>query len=350
MYELNTIYKSVPTEPVSELAPVASGQSLLQNINSNICPVCGHADAKTWLQAPDRLHGRQMQYTLMRCSACSLVWLRDPPEPAEMHWHYTEAYNRLISASGEKSFQRWQLRSATLNHYKKAGTLLDMGCSSGAFLHSISNKKWCLFGIEMSEESAKQAQARSGAQVFVGNILDAPYPHSSFDAITCFDVFEHLYDPNRAIEKVVEWLKPGGIFYILVPNVESAEARFFGSYWQGLELPRHLFHYSPTSLKYLAESSGLRNMILETHRNQSVGTSLRYAVDDVLRAVGIHRTPVVYQREASIPWRAVRKTVRMTVLRVLLEMAPLVGGGESLHAVFKKDASHDKGRQYDRVG
>ena len=137
--------------------------------------------------------------------------------------------------------------------------------------------------------------------------------------------------------RVSEWLKPGGIFYVLVPNIDSAEARVFGSYWHGLELPRHLFHYSPASLKLLAESVGLREVSLETRRNPAVGTSLRYVWDDAFVAVGIRRTPVAYRSEPSFAWRAARKVVRMTVLRALLATAPLVGGGESIHAVFRKE-------------
>ena len=102
--------------------------------------------------------------------------------------------------------------------------------------------------LPMSEDCAKTAEARSGARVFVGNILDAPFPPESFDVITWFDVLEYLYEPRRVMARVSEWLKPGGIFYVLVPNVDSAEARVFRSYWHGLELPRHLFHYSPASL------------------------------------------------------------------------------------------------------
>jgi hypothetical protein len=137
--------------------------------------------------------------------------------------------------------------------------------------------------------------------------------------------------------RVSEWLKPGGIFYVLVPNVNSAEARAFGSYWHGLELPRHLFHYSPASLKFLAASVGLREASLETRRNPAVGTSLRYVWDDVFRAVDFRRTPVAYRAEAGLPWRAARKLVRMTALRVVLAMAPLLGGGESIHAIFQKE-------------
>ena len=303
------------------------------------CPVCGDAGASEWLRGPDRFHGRREKYTLVRCQACSLVWLSHPPKPAEMNLHYTDAYHKLISASGENSPVRWKDRKAALTQWKQSGALLDMGCSSGSFLESLKSEPWKLYGIEMSAEGAETAEARSGAKVYVGNILDAPFPRESFDVITCFDVLEHLYEPQLVMARVGEWLKPGGIFYVLVPNVDSAEARLFGSYWHGLELPRHLFHYSPGSLKFLAESAGLREASLETRRNPAVGTSLRYVWDDAFRTVGIHQTPVAYRREASLPWRAARKVVRMTALRVLLAMAPLVGGGESIHAIFQKEKS-----------
>jgi SAM-dependent methyltransferase len=278
-------------------------------------------------------------YTLVRCSGCSLVWLSQPPKAEEMHRHYTDAYDRLISAAGQNSPQRWRDRKKALTQYKQSGALLDLGCSSGSFLESLKGDSWKLYGIEMSTESARIAKECSGAEVFVGDILDAPFPPGSFDVVTCFDVFEHLYEPRRVIACIRKWLKPGGIFYVLVPNVDSAEARVFGSYWHGSELPRHLFHYSPTSLKFLAATAGLREVSLETHRNPAVGTSLRYVWDDVFCALGVRRTPVAYREGAGLPWRVARKLVRMTALRLLLALAPLAGGGESIHAIFRKDTT-----------
>ena len=325
--------------PVTEPEQSAAGAdaTAFKNHDPEVCPVCGQGGAQLWLQGPDRFHGRHEKYTLVRCPGCALVWLSDPPPPSEMYRHYTEAYDKLISASGQNSPHRWQARQSALKPHKQSGALLDMGCSSGAFLESMKGPSWKLHGIEMSEDSAKIAEAKTGAQVFVGQILDAPFPAESFEAITCFDVLEHLYEPRQVFAKVGEWLKPGGIFYVLVPNIDSAEARAFGSYWHGLELPRHLFHYSPDSLKFLAKSAGLGEVSIETRRNPAVGTSLRYVWDDVFGAVGIQRTPVAYRGEASLPWRAGRKLVRMTVLRGLLAMAPLVGGGESIHAIFRKE-------------
>jgi SAM-dependent methyltransferase len=322
--------------PVSEPDVAFEREDKVTSGNQEPCPICGQTDAPDWLRAPDRLHGRQQQYTLVRCSACSLVWLIDPPASSAMHLHYTDAYHRLISAGGENSPSRWRDRSVALARFKRSGALLDLGCSSGSFLESLKDEPWQLYGVEMSAECAKTAEARSGAEVFVGDVLDAPFRNESFDAITCFDVLEHLYEPRQVMAKIGEWLKPGGIFYVLVPNIDSAEARVFGTYWHGLELPRHLFHYSPTSLRFLAKTAGLKEASLETRRNPAVGTSLRYVWGDIFRAAGIRQTPMAYRGEASLPWRAARKFVRMTLLPALLAMAPMAGGGESIHAVFQK--------------
>jgi SAM-dependent methyltransferase len=259
-----------------------------------------------------------------------------------MHLHYTPAYHKLISAAGQNSPHRWRDRKSAFTPYKQSGALLDLGCSSGAFLESLKGDPWSLYGIEMSAEEAKTAETRSGARVFVGDIPDGPFAPESFDVITCFDVLEHVYDPRQVMSKVGEWLKPGGIFYVLVPNVDAAEARIFGSYWHGLELPRHLSHFSPESLKFLAETVGLGEVSIETRRNPAVGTSLRYIWDDFFSMLGIHRTPVAYRGEASLPWRAARKLARMTALRALLAIAPLAGGGESIHAIFRKQAGSFK--------
>jgi SAM-dependent methyltransferase len=327
---------STSLAPVSEREIDPQGESAFTKIDAKACPICRQTSAREWLRAPDRFHGRREQYTLLRCPVCSLVWLRNPPLPAEMHEHYTDSYDKLISAAGENSPHRWGFRREALARVKQSGALLDLGCSSGAFLQSMRGNDWNLFGIEMSEESARKAQERSGANVFVGDILDAQFAPASFDVITCFDVFEHLYEPRQVVARIAEWLKPGGIFYVLVPNVDGAEARVFKSYWHGLELPRHLFHYSPASLKFLAESSGLSTLSLETCRNPAVGTSLRYVFADMIRNIGVQMTPAAYRGQASLPWRAARKIVRMTILRALLAMAPLVGGGESIHAIFQK--------------
>ena len=317
----------MPVQTVEQHAVVAR--------DSRFCPSCGKSEAENSLRAPDRFHGRTQEYQLLRCPACSLVWLDDPPTPAEMGEHYGVDYDRSVAAAGD-SPDRWLGRVEAIAKHKSGGSLLDLGCSSGGFLRAVKSPSWKLYGIEMSDVVAKKAEAATGAQIFVGDILDAPYAPATFDVITCFHVFEHIYEPQAVLQKVAEWLKPGGIFYLMVPNIDSAGARIFGSYWYALELPRHLFHFSPRSLGKLANSAGLESLSVTTHREVFVENSVRYLCDEMLRRVGNPRVPLARVKMPGVPFRIVRKAFRLTVLPVLNGLAAFAGDGESIHGIFRK--------------
>jgi 2-polyprenyl-3-methyl-5-hydroxy-6-metoxy-1,4-benzoquinol methylase len=298
---------------------------------------CGDHRPMPFLSAPDRFHGRQQIYQLVRCPSCELVWLEDPPPPEQVGEHYGPDYDRSVAAAGD-SPERWTRRVRTIAQYKNGGSLLDLGCSSGGFLQSMAGPSWKLDGIEMSESVARSAGAASGAQVFAGDILDASFAPASFDVVTCFHVFEHLYEPQAVLQKVAEWLKPGGIFYVNVPNIDSAGARIFRSYWYALELPRHLFHFSPVSLGSVARAAGLETVSLTTERELFFEKSVRYCFDSLFRRAGRPRVPLAKSADPGLLFRAVRKLFRLTALPAINGIGALAGDGESIHGIFRKPA------------
>ncbi len=299
------------------------------------CVICGTNICQNFLRAPDRFHGRSIDYQLVRCSSCSLVWLEPPPAPTEMGEHYGEAYDRAISRAG-KDARFWAGRRATVLKYKPGGTVLDLGCSSGGFLTSLAGPSWNLFGVEMSESVARVAEASCGAQVFVGDILDAPFQPESFDVITCFHVFEHFYQPSQVLAKVHQWLKPGGIFYAEMPNIDSLDASIFRSYWHSLELPRHLYHFSPRSLRRLLIDAGFSELQLETNPGTYAEYSFRYLLDYFYSRIGFSMSTAAAGKPPTLPWRAVRKLNRLTLLALLGHFAAACGRGPDLKAVFQK--------------
>jgi 2-polyprenyl-3-methyl-5-hydroxy-6-metoxy-1,4-benzoquinol methylase len=307
------------------------------------CIVCGHESTTDLLQAPDRFHGEKEIYRLVQCTLCKLVWLANAPRPEQMYRHYGHDYDQKIAEAGERSPQRWRDRREMLIEYKRGGAILDLGCSSGSFLSTLNSGDWDMYGVEMSTESAERALARCGAKVFVGDILDAPFEPESFDVITCFHVFEHLYHPREVLARISQWLKPGGIFYTLMPNIDSAGAKVFKSYWYALELPRHLYHFSPKSLSALARSVGLEEVTMITGRELFIEKSYRYMVDDALLAVGIHRAPLSKSKEPSFAWKVMRKMYRLTVQPMLTALIGIKGDGESIHAVFRKRSEGHNG-------
>lgn len=302
------------------------------------CPICADSNPIPWLAAPDRFNGRQTQYQLLRCSACSVVWLNEPPPKSEMGYHYGSEYDRTIAAASQAP-DHWLPRREELLQLKSGGAVLDLGCGSGGFLCTLKGPSWRLYGIEMSEGAAKVARSRCGADVFVGDILDAPFSPGSFDAITAFNVFEHVHEPKVVLARVAKWLRPGGVFYTMMPNIDSAGARIFRSYWYALELPRHLYHFSPTTLKMLARSAGLREVFVTAHRELYFESSFRYVVDNLLKKVGISRPQLARAEARSLPVKVIHKLFRISVLPLINATASFAGDGETITAVFIKDGS-----------
>ncbi|MGA6980000.1 MAG: methyltransferase domain-containing protein [Candidatus Sulfotelmatobacter sp.] len=324
---------------VEDSTAVGPKRSLNPPATPNTCPNCGNQAVGALLSAPDRFHLRKETYRLLRCGSCSGVWLDDPPAPDQMGEHYTEDYHRAIMTAGEGSAaKRWAGQVKMISRYKAGGKLLDIGCSSGGFLSTMMNPAWNLYGIEMEESTAQRARAATGATVFVGDAVEAPFLPNSFDVITCFDVLEHVYSPRQFLTKVQEWLKPGGIYYAMMPNIASWEARLFGSYWFGLELPRHLSHFSPRSLRHLMKELDFEEACVKTPAVSYYERSIDYVRSGLIEKVGGSPAPQAKPKPLGIMRKAARKGIRIAASPLICTIA-WAGAGPCLEVVFRKPTS-----------
>ncbi|MFM1919800.1 MAG: hypothetical protein RLZZ303_1434 [Candidatus Hydrogenedentota bacterium] len=96
------------------------------------------------------------------------------------------------------------------------GKLLEMGCAFGSFL-SGCGQRWQPHGFDPSLAALLQARkARPGARLWVGSAEHLPCAEY-FDAVTAFDVIEHVPDLEAVRREVVRVLAPGGVFLFVVP-------------------------------------------------------------------------------------------------------------------------------------
>jgi len=321
-------------DATTSVGTATAGES---NVRLGKCPVCDSKEVVDFLVAPDRFHLRNVVYRLVRCLSCTCVWLADPPKSQDMGLHYDEDYHKAIVKAGEGSAEiRWKNQRNIISRYKNGGRLLDIGCSSGGFLSTMKGTDWQLFGIEMEPSTAQRAKSASGAEVFVGDAVEALFPEGSFDVITSFDVLEHVYDPVQFLTKVLEWLKPGGIFYAILPNISSWEARIFGTYWYGLELPRHLFHFSPRSVRSLMNLLGLEEVYLATPPWSYAEYSLGYVLSNLQETLGLSTVSLAKRQSQGFIWKAMRKSWRLIFLAPWAHITSLADAGPSMHLVFRK--------------
>jgi len=146
-----------------------------------------------------------------------------------------------------------------IEKYQQKGTILDIGCATGQFLHFMADHGWKTTGIEPDEKTRNRAISEYGLQVFPEDKLNN-MDKASVDVITMWHVLEHVSDLEGRMMQLRKLLKPQGILIIAVPNCEANDAKKYGAFWAGYDLPRHLYHFTKSDIKMLVENSGFSIM------------------------------------------------------------------------------------------
>ncbi|MBW7893293.1 MAG: class I SAM-dependent methyltransferase [Chitinophagaceae bacterium] len=150
-------------------------------------------------------------------------------------------------------------KAATIKKYTQlsAGNLLDIGCGTGTFMYAMAQRNWKVTGVEPDGDARDTAKALYGMEVFPPEHLFS-LPPGSFNAITLWHVLEHIHRLHEYIEQMRKLLAENGIIFIAVPNYTSWDARKYGRYWAGYDVPRHLYHFSPQSMELLMQKHSLQ--------------------------------------------------------------------------------------------
>jgi len=124
--------------------------------------------------------------------------------------------------------------------------LLDIGCGTGHFLHYMEQKGFSCEGIEIDEQARNRAVSEFGLQVTgIEPIYNQPVTNK-YDIITLWHVLEHLHDAGTYLTWIHQALKAEGTLLIALPNCSSLDATLYGRYWAAYDVPRHLWHFSPS--------------------------------------------------------------------------------------------------------
>jgi 2-polyprenyl-3-methyl-5-hydroxy-6-metoxy-1,4-benzoquinol methylase len=229
------------------------------------CPLCSEASHSLIFEKDD--------YLLVKCRTCGLVYVANPPPDSDITSIYSfssgyhiELVDRDASAIATHSRTARRYLSLLAAH-RSPGRILDVGCSVGVFLETVRAAGWEAYGVELSEDSAAAARAR-GLNVATGTLASAGFPTENFDAITFWDVLEHLRDPLGALLLANKLLVRDGILALSTPNVDGIFPRIslrtapLTRVWRHPEPPYHLVQFSKKTIRYALRLAGFE--ILET--------------------------------------------------------------------------------------
>ena len=194
-------------------------------------------------------------FQVLRCVVCGLgyTW----PQPTNLDRYYTPAYRRYSRFAWVLLSAFYRLRVKRWTKLLGKGLALEVGCGDGRMLQALRHQGWEVVGNERTAAAAHVAGAVNQLPVFAGG-LDAINPRVKFDLVLLFHSLEHVPDPLSVLKDCAQLLKPGGKLIVAVPNFRSWLARTFGGSWFDLDVPRHLTHFSPQSLRYVLEMTSLR--------------------------------------------------------------------------------------------
>lgn len=267
------------------------------------CLICSGSDITVYLDQAGESPGENLDASqmgssrttlspgkILRCKTCGFAFRQSRFSEKQLADLYrsmdTQVYQAELSGRIRTASRHLRILSRNARRNGSPGELLDVGCASGIFLAQALDAGWRVTGLEPSEVLFKEASERIGSR---GTILpqileEASLDEQRFDAVTLWDVLEHVADPINLMRKCCQLLKPGGLLLLNVPDLDSREARFLGRRWP-LLLPEHLNYFNRASLTLCAQKSGLE--LVRFGRRHSY-----FSIEYVLYRLSQHRIPL----------------------------------------------------------
>jgi 2-polyprenyl-3-methyl-5-hydroxy-6-metoxy-1,4-benzoquinol methylase len=229
------------------------------------CPVCNSDIFSEFLLVKDYFL-TQEEFTIVECSSCGFKFVNPRPDSESIGRYYESPEYVSHSSSGGGFLTNIYTRVRKLTHKKKynlvnkysdPGNILDIGCASGELLNLFKINNWKSFGIEPNEKARNFAIETFGLNIKpeaeIKNL-----PDQFFDVIMMWHVLEHVHLLHDRIQDLNRLLKPGGTIFIAVPNCDSYDAKYYGKFWAAFDVPRHLYNFTPSTIKILFEKNGFK--------------------------------------------------------------------------------------------
>jgi 2-polyprenyl-3-methyl-5-hydroxy-6-metoxy-1,4-benzoquinol methylase len=218
---------------------------------------------------------------IVQCESCGLLY-ENPREPEEqIEAQYEQVEDPVYEREQEGRFRTFTKTLESLERLARPGKLLDVGCYLGLFLDVARARGWQSYGVEPSSWAARRASEKRH-EVINAPLRRANLPSQTFDAVTLWDVIEHLHDPLGQVREIYRLLKPGGVFGLSTMDAGSLFARLTGRRWPWF-MRMHLYYFTRQTLTRLLQQAGFEVLVVEAHKRV---VSVRYLLEKVFAQLG----------------------------------------------------------------
>ncbi|WP_300729739.1 class I SAM-dependent methyltransferase [uncultured Bacteroides sp.] len=233
----------------------------------DICPLCGKSHFEKVLTCTDH-YATGESFDIFRCSDCGFMFTQNVPDEHVIGRYY-ESPDYISHTNTHKGMMNkiyhWVRRYMLTRKARiikrgcglSRGQLLDIGTGTGYFSHFMAERGWRVSAIEKSPQARAFAKEHFGLDVQPPEALSG-YEAGSFDVITLWHVMEHLQNLNETWEQLAKLLKDRGALIVAVPNPSSFDARYYKQMWGAYDVPRHLWHFTPSVMQQFGAKHGFK--------------------------------------------------------------------------------------------
>ena len=227
------------------------------------CPWCNSVNNSVFLELKDYFL-TQEDFKITECHDCKLLFTTPCPSTSQIGNYYKS--NDYLSHNEQKkglvpliyrNVKKINIKNkfSMIDHYRAINkNILDIGCGVGDFLLYAKNNGYNVVGIEPDSEAREIAEKKLNTKIFSPDELNN-IPDESFDVITMWHVLEHVSDLKTEISHLERLLKSNGQLILALPNYKSYDAEYYRDKWAAYDVPRHLNHFSKTSIKNIFEKT-----------------------------------------------------------------------------------------------
>ena len=214
------------------------------------CDFCNSPKLKELnIEAFDIYTGDEIKQVDLRnniCEDCGLIFRNPMLSPEELRKFYVESFILMTEHKEGGSELRYDpVKKSQFDFIQplignSRGKVLEIGCYEGGFLSFFDRATWGRFGVEPTPSSADVARRRYGIDVREGFFEDVDFGEEQYDAVVALHVIEHAHRPSEFFRKVYGLLKPEGLFFAEVPNVELISTDSITSFFNF----EHLYYFT----------------------------------------------------------------------------------------------------------
>jgi SAM-dependent methyltransferase len=230
---------------------------IVETVERGACDICGSKERRSAGSYVMHVPGHPLSgstWYLQRCKRCGLVYV-DPRPRVQIFGGFVPDTARDLSSAAS-----WQRRLRTMKRFSAPGRLLDVGVGAGAFLQYAHQRGWDVHGLDVQEDFARSTSERTGIPVYAGTLDDIEIQAQRFDAVTMWDVIEHVPSPRATFAAAAAVVRPGGILALSTINAASLNARLFGGSWvfwnRSGRVPEHLQGFALETVRLALYQAG----------------------------------------------------------------------------------------------